>query len=194
MSRTHVLKSAAVLLGAVIAALMCVSGTLALWSATAESEAGTITAADFSVTLVGANGKGAQMTLPNGTSASVEMAAGDRTLTPGKSVHAAVEVKNTTMIGRDFTIRASIGQPAVSGDSPQLREALSLTTAQAADRGSCPSAKYSSAPSSADIAEGESAVFCVRITLAEDAPISIAEQTATITLPITADQLERNEQ
>jgi predicted ribosomally synthesized peptide with SipW-like signal peptide len=178
------LLTAAVIGLAVVAGLLGVGGTWALWNASAPSGTGTVQSADFRVEL-----NGSPMTV-NGTAATVALQNPGTALTPTSPVYAKVAVANATDAGGRFDIRATMGQPVVSNPSvAALSTALTLRTAVAPASGDCTAAAYTTAPASTIIARGGSAALCVRATLAENAPETLVNARATITIPVTATQV-----
>lgn len=176
----------AVVIGlAVVAGLAGVGGTWALWNAAAPSGTGAVQAADFRVTL-----NGSPMTV-NGSSATVALQDPTTPLTPKSPVYAKVTVSNATDAGGAFTIRATMGQPVVSTATVSgLATAMVIRTAAAPTSGDCAAAGYTSAPAEATIAKEGSAAFCVQVSLPQNAPDTLVNSSATVTVPVTATQIQ----
>lgn len=179
------LLSAAVIVLAAVAGLSVVQGTWALWNAAVPATAKAAQAADFRVELAGqpmtVNGVAATVTLPNPSA----------TLTPTSPVYAAVTVRNATNAGGPFTIRATAGQPIVSNASvPALSTALTVQTALTPASGGCAAAAFGGLPADAVVAKNATAGFCVRVALPANAPETLRNATATISIPVTVTQIQ----
>jgi predicted ribosomally synthesized peptide with SipW-like signal peptide len=181
------LPTAAVICVAVVAGLLGVGGTWALWNTVAPSNSGTVQAADFRVDL-----NGSPM-VTNGVSATVapQFPAGNTAITPEKPLYATVRVANTTNAGGPFTITAALGTPTVTSASPTgLAAALTVQSAPMPASGECSGATYTSAPASAAVAKNASATFCLRLSLPSTASEALMQATATVTVPVTATQVQ----
>lgn len=181
MSTTNLLRMAAVTVLAVVAGLLTVQGTWALWNATTQANAGVVRAADFHVEL-----NGRPMTV-NGVAASIALQ-NPAPLTPGTSAHLAVTVTNKSNASGPFTIRATAGTAQISTQTPGLAGTLQVQTAPAPANGICSQATYSPSASVA-VAKDAAAAICVRISLPAGASETYRGATAGVTLPITVTQL-----
>jgi hypothetical protein len=179
------LLTAAVICAAVVAGLLTVGGTWALWNALAPSGAGTVQSADFRVEL-----NGSPMVV-DGVSTTVALQNPSTALTPDNPVYATVKVANATNAGGPFTLNAALGTPTVTHASvAALASTLTVQTARMPASGQCSGATYTSTPASASIAKDASATFCLRMSLPSTAPESLTQATATVTVPVTATQIQ----
>ena len=197
MKSIQALKAAGLVLIAVLLAMLTVQGSYALWNKAASSNAGTIQAADFRISLTDTDtSKVTDMTLPDGTAATLSLSStGSSALLPGKSSYAGVQIGNVTDAGGAFTIRASTAAPAI-GNNPgsSLAQYLSVKTATAASLSQCSQpALYAGAADAGtatlDMAKNGTGVFCFQLTLAATMPAQLSGQSAKIAIPIVVNQL-----
>jgi predicted ribosomally synthesized peptide with SipW-like signal peptide len=186
MRTKNMLLTAAVIGLAVVAGLLGVGGTWALWNASVQSNPGTVQAADFDITV---NGK----SIPADGS-NVSLALEDQTarLSPTQNVYTAVTVTNATNASGPFKVRADLGAPVpASGTEADMKSYLSLTTAPL-DSGKCsavPSGSYTTAAKSAQISKDHSTTYCVQVALKPNAPSSLSGQTVNVVLDLSISQL-----
>ncbi len=198
MRTPRALKAAGLVLAAVVLGLLTVQGTYALWNAAVSSNAGTVSAADFRVSLTdGPTNRTTNMTLDDGTAAGKPATLALSTtpvgvLVPGRPIYAGVQLGNVTNAGGDFNIRATAGAPKITNFSGSgIADNLVVKAAAAATVAQCQSATlYANAASTANvlIAKNASAVLCFQVTLAANAPGSLQGQSASISIPLTVDQ------
>ncbi|WP_425863826.1 hypothetical protein [Arthrobacter sp. TWP1-1] len=197
MNSTRALKATGLVLIAVVLALFTVQGSYALWNKAVSSNAGTVQAADFRISLTDTiTSQVTDMTLANGTAATLSLSTTPAGLIiPGQSTYAGVQVGNVTNAGGDFTVRASTSTPIINNNAgsplaPYLVvKAVAATSLSQCSQASLYAAATPSGTSSMDIAKAGTGVFCFQISLSADMPASLAGQTATIAIPITATQL-----
>ncbi len=199
MRTPRALKAAGLILAAVVLGLLTVQGTYALWNAAVNSNAGTVQAADFRVSLTdGPTGTTKDMTLDDGTAAGKPATIALSTtpigvVIPGQSVYAGVQLGNVTNAGGNFTINASAGVPVITNTSESGVAALLSVRAVGADTlAQCPNAALydgAQATASVSIAKNASRVLCFQVTLAANAPGSVQGKSAGISIPLTVDQL-----
>lgn len=183
MNIKGMLRMAAVVGVAVLAGLIGVQGTWALWSSTVQVEPQRIQAADFRVEL-----NGSPMTV-NGVAATVTLPNPSVPLTPTTPIHAAVSVRNATNAGGTFKVLAATGPAVISNATiPALTTSLTVQTAPAPASGDCAAATFGATRASVSIAKGAAAVICVRVSLPANAPETLRGATATITVPVTVSQ------
>lgn len=179
------LKATALIGLAVLAGLLGVTGTWALWNDAEPSGAGTVQSAAFDIRL---NGN------PMAATATMVPETPGATVKPGTPVFATVTVRNTTTAGTPMSVTALMGAPAVVNPStPGLGTALTARTALAPATGGCAQADYPATNTgvSTVIAHGDTARFCVRVTLPQNAPATLAQHTATIAATVTVTQQPR---
>ncbi|WP_434618331.1 SipW-dependent-type signal peptide-containing protein [Arthrobacter sp. A5] len=199
MHTPRALKAAGLVLAAVVLGLLTVQGTYALWNAAVNSNAGTVQAADFRVSLNDTQTNTTMdMTLANGTPdgrpATIALSTTPiGVVIPGQSVYAGVQLGNVTNAGGDFTIKASAGAPGKTDTAGSgVAALLSVKAVAASTLAQCQSAAlYANAPATASvsIAKNASAVLCFQVTLAVNAPGSLQGKSASISIPLTVDQL-----
>lgn len=176
----RMLKVAGLMLAATVLGLLTVQGSLALWNIAASSTAQSVTAAQFAVSVT--SGSGAVEYLSAGTS-TVDLA-GQDPLKPGESNTLAIRVGNATDAGSGtFRTRIVLGSPSVGGEMGS-HLTLNLTKAKGSD---C-STRGNSLTGS-DLGQDESALYCLKTTLAKDAPATLSGAKGTISVPLTATQL-----
>jgi hypothetical protein len=191
------MKAAGLMLVAVILGLLATQGSYALWNTAAGAGMGTVTAADFRVTLTSAtSGTVTDMTLPNGTAASLSLSTTPAgTLVPGRPVYAGVQLGNVTNAGGDFTLRAAVAsRPTTTDGGSGLAGYLTVKSVAAASVSQCSdSSLYSSVlPTdlpSTTIAKGAAGVFCFQASLDAATPASLSGTTAGISIPLSVTQI-----
>lgn len=184
MNTRQLLRTAMVLGIATGAGLLGVEGTWALWNAATPAGAGVVRAADFRIELNGTP------LATNGVGATVALADPAGELTPKTPVHAFVEVRNATDASAPFDVGVTLGRAVVSDASVRaLGDALHVRTAMAGSAAGCAGADYAVPPGAVAVAKGEAAGFCIELSLAKDAPDSLANASAIVTVPITINQL-----
>jgi uncharacterized protein YaiE (UPF0345 family) len=197
MKSTRALKATGLVLIAVVLALFTVQGSYALWNKAVSSNAGTVQAADFRISLTDTiTSRVTDMTLADGTAATLSLSTTPiGVVIPGQSTYAGVQVGNVTNAGGAFTVRASTSTPIIDNNAGSpLAPYMVLKTVAATSLSQCSQASlYAAAtPSgvaSTDIAKAETGVFCFQLTLAGTMPVNLSGQTATIAIPISANQL-----
>lgn len=175
MSMKGTLQFSGVLLLAVLAGLLGVQGTWALWSAQVPVNAGMVQAADFRVEL-----NGTPM-VTNGVEANVALTNPTQRLSPTAPVYAEVTIANVTNASAPFTIEATLGTGNVSS-------AGLIVESAAAGSASCAAVSYT-ATSSAQIGKAGSTKFCVRISIPAGAGAELENTTAIVTIPVNAAQI-----
>lgn len=194
MKSARTLKAAGLVLIAVVLGMLTVQGSYALWNKSVSSNAGTVQAADFRISLTDTDAnKVIDMTLPSGEAAALSLtttAAG--AVMPGQSIYAGVRVGNVTDAGGDFTVRASTAAPIVSNSA--FEGQLTINSVAATSLSQCSDASlYADAKSYetaiVDIAKDATGVFCFQLTLSASMPASLSGQTTTVAIPITVNQL-----
>lgn len=195
MRTPRALKAAGLVLAAVVLALLTVQGTYALWNAALNSNAGTVQAADFRVSLTdGPTSTSMDMTLADGTAATIALSTTPiGVVVPGQSVYTGVQLGNVTNAGGDFTIKAGAGVPVITDTSGSgVASLLSVKAVGVDTLAQCTSAAlYSGAQTTASvsIAKNASKVLCFQVTLAAIAPGSLQGKSASISLPLAVEQL-----
>lgn len=180
MRTTSALKTAALLIAAVVLALGTVQGSLAVWNTSTTTRAGSIQAADFKVTL--ASGSGAPQRLSaNGVPATVALPA-ITNLKPGETRTLPVAITNDTDAGNGaFRIRLTASTPVTSPKAPaQLTTTAGLSTAATCT---------TKTTTSVDLAQGGDVILCITVALAADAPATLGGQTQGVSVKLTAAQL-----
>lgn len=190
-------RTSGVLLGAVLLGLMTVQGTYALWSATASSSPGTLRSSSFTVNLTGnPSATTVPMTI-NGqpsTLALTTLSAPLADLTPGGSIHTALEVTNASDAGGVFDIAVTASPAAlVNIDGGTLAGYLGLSVASAGSMDGCAAATnytlLTAGFTTPDIPKGQKTVLCFKVSLDLAAPLSVVGgQSVLITVPLTAAQ------
>ncbi|MGP9618169.1 hypothetical protein ACT3S2_14205 [Arthrobacter sp. AOP36-A1-22] len=179
MRTTSALKTAALLIVAVVLALGTVQGSLAVWNTATSTSAGTVQAADFAVTLQ--SGSTEPQRLPvNGAPAKIQLP-GLNGLKPGEKRTVRLTVTDDTDAGlATFRIRVTASADVSDGAADYL-----TTTAEF----SCSDKSPAKGPSSADLEHQGSATLCVTVTLKSDAPATAGGQTSNLSVELTATQL-----
>ncbi|MCY0905694.1 SipW-dependent-type signal peptide-containing protein [Arthrobacter sp. H14-L1] len=194
MHTPRALKAAGLVLAAVVLGLLTVQGTYALWNSAVNSNAGTVQAADFRVSLTdGPTNTTTDMTV-NGLPATVALSTTPiGVVIPGQSVYAGVQLGNVTNAGGDFKIRATAGTPGITDSSGSgFASVLSVKAVAADTLAQCQSAAlYAGAKNmaSVDIAKNMTGVLCFQVTLDASAPGRLQGKSAGISIPLTVDQL-----
>lgn len=196
MKSSRTLKAAGLVLIAVVLGLLTVQGSYALWNKSASSNAGTIQAADFNVTLAkNLTDEPISMTTSEGTAATLQLSTTSiGALNPGDKTYSGVQVRNSTNASGVFTIRAIAGIPVITNTpGSSLAQHLSIQVATAESLDQCTSASFTAStpptPVPLDIANKASGVFCFQVSMAADMPASANGKTASISVPITVNQL-----
>ncbi|WP_449372242.1 hypothetical protein [Arthrobacter psychrolactophilus] len=197
MKSARTLKATGLVLIAVVLALFTVQGSYALWNKAVTSNAGTVQAADFRISLTDTNAsRVTDMTLADGTAATLSLTTTPiGVVIPGQSTYAGVQVGNVTNAGGAFTVRASTATPIIDNNAASpLAPYLVVKTVAATSLAQCSSpdiyaAATPSGTASTDIAKAATGVFCFQVTLAATMPASLSGQTASIAIPITVNQL-----
>lgn len=197
MKSINALKAAGLILVAILLGMLTVQGSYALWNKAVSSNAGTVKAADFRVSLTDTDtNRVTDMTLANGTAATLALSSvATGVVIPGQSTYAGVRLANLTDAGGVFTVRASAGAPIVQGSAgSSLAPYLTIRAVAAGALSQCnQSATYvgspTSGPATADIAKNGTGVFCFQIVLAATTPGSLTGQSAKISVPILVNQL-----
>lgn len=181
------MKAAALIGLAVVVGLLGVGGSWALWNAVVPAGAGTVQAANFQITL----NKADMVVTGMIVQATAEGPSGP--LKPGTSVYATVTVANHTDAGTPTSVTAAVTAPRITqADTPALKNTLTVQVSEPTS-GGCAQAKYLGANTgtSATIAQGESRRFCLRTSLPEGASPTLAQQSATVAVDVTATQQPR---
>lgn len=173
------LQTAAVLGLAVVAGLVGVSGTWALWSSSAAADAGTVQAANL---VVDVNG---DRMFTDGTSATVTLADPGRALTPNTPVELTVTLANQSDAGAGLDLRATLGTATIESDNAALPAAIAVQSAV----GSCDAATEFGPTATAAIGQGAAQDFCVRLSLPTSAPATLAQSEATVAIPVDVVQI-----
>lgn len=186
MRTKNMLLTAAVIGLAVVAGLLGVGGTWALWNATVSSDAGPIQAATFEVKV---NGKSIG---PPDANVSVDLEGGSPELTPTRKVYAAVTITNATNASGPFKVTADLGIPqATSGTGVDMRPYLDLSTARLSS-GACSAVSpsfYAATDRSVEIPKDGSATYCVEVALKANTPSTLGSKSFTVSLPLSISQL-----
>lgn len=190
-------KITALIAAGVALGMALVGGSYALWNKLVPAGAGTVRSADFLITLTGSNNTGTyNMVLANGTPATVALTSAAAPLDhlfPGTPIYAAVSIGNATSAGSAFTVSATLPGPAViadTGPGTGLAQYLIVQSATAANLAECTSVlTYQNTFPVVQIPKGGSAVICFRIQLKPDAPSALQGQTASISVPLSVEQI-----
>ena len=175
----RMLKLAGLVLAATMLGLLTVQGSLALWNTTERSAAQGLTTAEFAVSVK--SGEGTTQYLTEGD--SVVKLAGQNNLLPGETRTTAIRLGNATEAGSGtFRTRVTVGTPVASG---ALKNHLTLSIAKASG-GDC---SRTTQDSTADLAQEQSALFCLRTTLSATAPASLSGSKGTVSVPLSSAQL-----
>lgn len=177
-------QTAAVIGLAVVAGLLGVGGTWALWNASAPAQMGTVQAADFQVTVNGSP------LAAQGVSANAKPETQGAALTPKTPVYSIIAITNATDASGPFSLRTVLGQPKATGTAAALASSLSIQTASMPASNRCADATYTGTPAATTITKGATARLCLRMSLPHNAPDTLAQATATVTVPVTATQIQ----
>lgn len=175
----RMLKMAGLVLAATMLGLLTVQGTLALWNTTASSITQSLTTAEFAVSVK--SGEGTTQYLTDGD--SVVTLAGQNNLLPGESRTTAMRLGNASNAGSGtFRARITVGTPVATGE---LKNHLTLSIAKASGSDCSKTVQ----DSTVDLAQDQSALFCLQTTLSATAPASLSGSKSTISVPLNAAQL-----
>jgi predicted ribosomally synthesized peptide with SipW-like signal peptide len=181
MRTKSILLTTAVIGLAVVAGLLGVGGTWALWNSSVQSTAGTVQAANFDIRLNGA---------PMGATATAVPEVPGALLKPGTPVYAIVKIDNASNAGTPMSVAAVMEPPKVVNPSvPGLGTKLRVH-AGVQPSGGCADADYrdSGTSVSTTIDQGKADRFCLRMTLPANVSPSLINETATITTTVTVIQ------
>jgi predicted ribosomally synthesized peptide with SipW-like signal peptide len=187
LMRTKNMLLTAVVIGlAVVAGLLGVGGTWALWNASVQSNPGTVQAADFKITV---NNE----PIPEGaTEVSVMPENPQVRLTPTSKVFVAVKIGNAANASGPFTVNAILGSPTGRATSTGLHNHLVLRTwPKTAD--TCAASPYKTPPAggwTAPIEKKSSTTFCLEVGLTSAAQSPPPGTTLMIDLPLTVQQIK----
>ena len=178
MGTRTVLNTGALLAVAGILGLGTVQGTLAAWNAAAASKTQTVATAQFSLSIKAADAAAQQLSV-SGQEVSLPGTTG---LLPGTSRTTALTLTNTSDAGSG-TLGAAVqvGSPRVSGPLAAYL-GTDIYRAQGTD------CSVAAAPSQMELAQGKSAVLCLRTTLAGNAPATLGGAGAKITFALGTTQ------
>lgn len=190
------IRTAALLLAAVLLGLMTVQGSYALWSATKTAQPGTVQSAAFTVNLTGSP---SQATVPmtiDGQATTLALTSGSaplQDLVRGGSVYSGLEIANASDAGGTFDIAVTAAAATLGNvDGGTLAGYLSVEVAGAASREGCSAATgyqpLAGSFTTANIPKGASAVLCFKVTLNPAAPSSVDGNSVRITIPLHARQ------
>ncbi|MEW1979585.1 SipW-dependent-type signal peptide-containing protein [Citricoccus sp. NPDC079358] len=177
-------QTAAVISLAVVAGLLGVGGTWALWNASAPAQMGTVQAADFSVTVNGSP------LASQGVTATARPETSGAALTPKTPVYSIIAITNATNASGPFSLRTVLGQPTTSNTPAALASNLTIQTASMPASNKCADASYTSTPTATTITKGATASLCLRMSLPQNAPGTLTQTTATVAVPVTATQIQ----
>ena len=175
----RMLTMAGLVLAATLLGLLTVQGTLALWNTTASSTAQSLATAEFAVSVK--SGEGATQYLTDGD--SVVALAGQNNLLPGETRTTAIRVGNASNAGSGtFRARVTVGTPVATGE---LKNQLTLSITKAAGNDCSKTAQ----DSTVDLAQDQSALFCLHTKLSATAPATMSGSKNSISVPLNAAQL-----
>ncbi|REE03716.1 hypothetical protein [Citricoccus muralis] len=171
------LQTTAVLGLAVMVGLLGVGGTWALWSTSVPANMGTVEAADFQVKLNGSSMTSWVGIRPDGA------------LTPTQEVYAMVTVTHDTNASAPFSIEATM--PATATTHLSALETDLTVQAVRMTNPTCADASFTAqASNTAVIDRNQTASFCLRMSLPPDAPSNKTPSDVTVTIPVTATQIQ----
>ncbi|MGM7668607.1 hypothetical protein [Microbacterium sp. A93] len=182
MRLQSMLQTTAVLGVAVVAGLLAVTGTWALWSSSAPSAAGAVQAADFHLELDG----------KSTTSGTIPLTPPGEPLTPNQPVYSSFSITNATNASGDFRVRVQLGTPVVRSDDTgqeALAEHVIVKTIVMPASGHCAATPYGDEPATTVVDKNHSTWFCVQHSLPADAPAGLSNSQATVDLSVTATQI-----
>lgn len=178
MRTKNMLLTSAVIGLAVVAGLLGVGGTWALWNASVESNPGAVQAANFDI-------KVDQSIPANGANVSIALEESAAVLTPHSSVYAVVTVANESNASSPFAVRATFGNPSATPAS--LGEHLTLQVA-AQSAATCAKSAFPG-QQLAPIQNDKPATYCLKIGLSPSVPPSAMGKNTTIQIPLTVSQM-----
>jgi predicted ribosomally synthesized peptide with SipW-like signal peptide len=186
MRTKNMLLTAAVIGLAVVAGLLGVGGTWALWNASVQSKPGTVQAADFKITVNGNQ-------IPKGApEISVTPENPQATLTPTSKVFVAVTIGNATDAGGPFFVHAKLGNPSGRTTGTGLEDHLTLRTFPRT-AATCATSTVKTPPPegwTSRIEKTASTTFCLEVGLTSAAQSPPNGTTLTIDIPLTVDQMK----
>ena len=190
------IKTAGMMLAAVLLGLMAVQGSYALWAEAATGTPGTVQSAAFTVNLSSTpSGRTVPMTI-DGQPATLALTTTDaplQDLARGGSVYTSLAIANASDAGGDFDISITATEASlVNLDGGALAGYLGISATRAASPAACTTAigyqNLSSGFTTSVIAKGGSTVMCFKVTLDAAAPASIEGNSVAITIPLQARQ------
>ena len=177
-----VLRTTAVLGLAALAGLLGASGTWALWSTSTPTQAATIQSADWAVEVNGA-------AWASGVIATAEPEAGGAPLTPATPVYSALTITNVTDASGPFDLRVVVGTVPTNQATSTLAAQVMVRVAANPRRDECSALQYVEGDISRDITKNQPADFCLEFSLPHDAPVSLANTTDQVIVPVSATQI-----
>jgi predicted ribosomally synthesized peptide with SipW-like signal peptide len=190
MRAKNMLLTAAVIGAAVVAGLLGVGGTWALWNAAVQSNPGTVTAARFDVTV---NKKSMAQ---NGWTVTVDPVENSKPLTPAQPVYAALTIKNTTDASGPFSIAADPEVPEVSATGGlRWPEFVNVRTVPF-ESPECQKASYSSTaftdPPTRTISKNGTQTYCLEVSFKPSVapPVDLVDKTFTVDVRLNISQLQ----
>ena len=187
---------------AVVLGLLTVQGSLALWSHTAPSGAGTVRAAEMTVQVKDLSGGGSSSLRATQTQ-PLPITGSPQELKRGGTIYYRVGLTNATDAGGAFDVRIAAEGPASitpASASSALGGHLQLGIASAGAGASCPTSGYAALPTGSGTAgelpqmtlpRGGAGVLCLRAQLASSAPMGVSGVQAGIRVALTAAQVPR---
>jgi predicted ribosomally synthesized peptide with SipW-like signal peptide len=187
MRTKNMLLTAAVIGLAVVAGLLGVGGTWALWNASVQSKAGTVSAANFDVTV------NTKSMATNGWTVTVDPVADSKPLSPSQKVYAALTVTNTTDASAPLTMNVAPGRPTVpSADGIEWSKHVNIRSRKI-ESGTCPAAAYTDQlpviPDVSRITQKNFVTYCLEVSLKPDPPAELRGKAFTVDVPLTVSQL-----
>lgn len=177
------MQTTAVIGLAAVAGLLGAGGTWALWNASAPAQMGTIQAADFQVTVNGSP------LVAQGVTATAKPETPGGALTPRTPAYSIIAITNATDASGPFSLRTVLGQPRTTNTSTALASSLSIRTASMPASNRCADATYTGTPAATTITKGATTRLCLRMSLPDNAPDTLTQDTATVSVPLTATQI-----
>ncbi|MFJ5958115.1 hypothetical protein ACIQC5_19425 [Paenarthrobacter sp. NPDC092416] len=191
------IKTAGLMVAAVLLGLMAVQGTYALWSATAIAQPGTVQASAFTVNLTGSPSTTTVPMTVNGQATTLALTTAQAPLADlvrGGSVFTSISIGNASDAGGAFDITVTATAPTLSDVAGgSLASYLSVSVGSAASPATCGSSTgyqplTAAGFESSIIAKGGTGVLCFKVTLDPAAPASVEGHSVTITIPLHARQ------
>ncbi|MHC8608836.1 SipW-dependent-type signal peptide-containing protein [Paenarthrobacter ureafaciens] len=190
------IKTAGLMVAAVLLGLTAVQGTYALWSSAAVATPGTVQASSFTVNLTGSPSTASTPMTVNGQATSLALTTTQaplQDLVRGGSVYTSVKIGNASDAGGVFDINVTASAPTLSNvGSGTLAGHLSVAATMAASQDACPTAtgyqSLASGVTTPAIVKGADAVLCFRVTLSSTAPVSVEGNSVSILIPLHARQ------